>query len=66
MSWVLSLSTVGALELTYVVREMVRMVREYGEYVEAWELHAYASLMVRLAMARHRKTSCTSWQGKPR
>lgn len=35
-----------ALELREIAR---KVVREYGNYVEAWKLHAYASLMVGLA-----------------
>ena len=35
-----------ALELREIAR---KVVREYGNYAEAWKLHAYASLMVGLA-----------------
>ncbi|MEM1637288.1 MAG: hypothetical protein QW247_06195 [Pyrobaculum sp.] len=38
-----------ALELREIAR---KVVREYGNYVEAWKLHAYASLMVGLAMSK--------------
>ncbi|WP_238375029.1 hypothetical protein [Vulcanisaeta thermophila] len=38
-----------ALELREIAR---KVVREYGKYPEAWKLHAYASVMVGLALRR--------------
>lgn len=41
------------LEEALELRELARkVVREYGEYPEAWKLHAYASIMVGLALRR--------------
>ena len=41
------------LEEALELRELARkVVREYGQYPEAWKLHLYASVMVGLALSR--------------
>ncbi|WP_243670316.1 hypothetical protein [Vulcanisaeta sp. JCM 16161] len=46
------------LEEALELRELARkVVREYGEYPEAWKLHIYASIMVGEAIRRQSQQS---------